>query len=121
VTFDETMPCTSSIFEHADYGHIGETIFVEEQDHIDWGDPEPSPPAAPVEPASTTSADRPNITSSTTWGPLELELTKPRGYQAIVEGEATSSRNTPRHIQCSHQPQQMIGELHELVTRSRSQ
>jgi hypothetical protein len=67
VTFDETMPCTSSMFEHADYGHIGETIFMEEQDHVDWGDPEPSPLTAPVEPASTTSADRPNITSSTTW------------------------------------------------------
>jgi hypothetical protein len=38
---------------------MGETIFVEE-DHndADWGDLEPSPP---VEPASTTLADGPDI------------------------------------------------------------
>jgi hypothetical protein len=36
VTFDETMPCTSPIFEHADHGQMGEIIFVEEeQDAID--------------------------------------------------------------------------------------
>jgi hypothetical protein len=45
----------------------------EEQDDVDWGDLEPSPPAAPVEPTYTTLVDRPDITSSTSWGPLELE------------------------------------------------
>jgi hypothetical protein len=33
---------------------MGQTIFVEEEhDDADWGDPEPTPLAAPVEPAST--------------------------------------------------------------------
>lgn len=30
VTLDETMPCTSPIFEHVDHGRMGETIFMEE-------------------------------------------------------------------------------------------
>jgi hypothetical protein len=87
VTFDETSHSTSPIFEHAGIDQMGETNFMdEEQDTVNWGDPEPSPPAASIKPASTTSADGPGITSSTTWGPLEPEPTEPRGYQAIVEG-----------------------------------
>jgi hypothetical protein len=45
---------------------------VEEQhDDVDWVAPEPTPPAAPVELASTTTTDGPDPTSSTTWGSLE--------------------------------------------------
>jgi hypothetical protein len=66
---------------------MGETIFmVEEHDDGDWGDLEPSPPAAPVKPASTTLADGPNITSSMTRGPHEPEPAEPGGDQATVEG-----------------------------------
>lgn len=54
------------------------------------GGPEPSPLDAPVEPASTTLTNEPNITSSTTWGPLEPELVEPGCDQVAVEGEATS-------------------------------
>jgi hypothetical protein len=51
---------------------MGQTIFVEEK-HGDtnWGDPESTPPAAPLEPASTTLSDGPDPTTSTTLGPLE--------------------------------------------------
>jgi hypothetical protein len=96
LTFDETSPSPSPIFELAGPDHMGQTIFVEEeQDNTDWGDPEPSPPAAPVEPASTTSVDGPNITSSMTWGPVEPEPTEPRRGEATIEGEDTSSREAP--------------------------
>jgi hypothetical protein len=72
VTFDETMPCTTPIFEHAGEDELGQSIFVdeEEEDGV-WDDPEPTPPAAPLEPASTTSPHGPDPSSSTTWGPLE--------------------------------------------------
>jgi hypothetical protein len=80
VTFDETISCASHVFEHEDDGQMGQTIFVEEeQDDTDWGDHEPSPLATLVEHASITLANKPNITSSMTWGPLELEPTKPGG------------------------------------------
>jgi hypothetical protein len=56
-----------------------------------------------------------------TWGPLKLESTKPIGIEVAVEGEATSVRDAPRHIQRDHPPQKIIGELHGRVTRSRYQ
>lgn len=67
VTFDETISCASPVFEHEDDGQMGQTIFVEqEQDNADWGNHEPSPLATLVEHASTTLANRPNITPSMT-------------------------------------------------------
>ena len=67
----------------------------EEHDDVDWVAPEPTPPAAPVELASTTTTDGPNPTSSTTWGLLELAPAETRGVEATVEGEVTSSREAP--------------------------
>jgi hypothetical protein len=83
----------------------------EEHDDADWVALEPTPPAAPVEPASTTTADGPYPTPSTTWGPLEPVLAEIGGVEAAVEGEATSSREAPQHIQRRHPPQQMIGSF----------
>ena len=78
---------------------MGETIFVEEeQDDTDWGNPEPSSLVVPVEPASTTSANRLDITSSTTWGPLELQPARHGGDQADVN----LFEDAPRHIQRCH-------------------
>jgi hypothetical protein len=77
---------------------------VEEQYNIDWGNPKLSPPATLVEPASTTSTNKPIITSSTTWGQLELELTEPRGNQTAIERERPlrarhhDTSNTITHI-----------------------
>ena len=66
---------------------MGQTIFVEEeQDDANWGDPEPTPPAAPVELASTTSTDGLDPTSSITWGLLETMPFALRGGQATIEG-----------------------------------
>jgi hypothetical protein len=73
VTFDETAPCPSPIFDPTGLDQMGQTIFVEEEhDDADWVALEPTPPATLVEPASTTTADGPDPTPSTTWGPLEL-------------------------------------------------
>jgi hypothetical protein len=121
VTFDETAPCPSPFFEPTGPDQMGQTIFVEEEhDNADWGDPKSTPPTL-VEPASITSADKTDPTSSSTWGLLELASTEIGGVEATIEGEATSSREAPQHIQHRHSPEQMIRELHERVTRSRSQ
>jgi hypothetical protein len=57
------------------------------------------------------------MSTSTTWGLLEPKYAEPRGVQAAVEEEDTSSREASRHVLRDHPPQ-MIGELHEQVTRS---
>jgi hypothetical protein len=62
----------------------------EEHDDADWVALEPTPPAARVEPASTTTTDGPDPTSSTTWGPLEPGLAETGGVEAAVEGDAFS-------------------------------
>ena len=41
--------------------------------------------------------------------------------EATVEGEATSRREAPRHIQNLHPASKMIGDINERTTRSRSQ
>jgi hypothetical protein len=78
---------------------MGNTIFLEEEhDNADWSDPEPTPLAAPFKPVSTNLDDGPNISTSTTWGPLEPEGAEPGGVEATAEGEATSTRGAPQHV-----------------------
>jgi hypothetical protein len=94
------MPCSSPFFDCAGDQEIGERIFVEEeQEDADWGDPELTPPAAPLEPATSTLAHGPDPSSSTTWSPFEQPpQPAPAALEealATVEGEATSSREAP--------------------------
>jgi hypothetical protein len=119
------MPCSIPIFESAGDQEIGESIFVEEnEEDTDWGDAEPTSSAVLAESATTTLAHRPDPSSSTTWGPYEPPphptLAAPEEVPAVVEGEATSLREAPRHIQRRHLPQTMIGDISQRVTRSRS-
>jgi hypothetical protein len=110
------MPCSVSFFESTGDQEIGESIFIEEnEEDADWGDAEPISLAVPVESATTTSAHRPDSSSSTTWGPHEPPSqptpAAPEEAPAAVEGEATSSREAPRHIQRRHPPQTMINNI----------
>jgi hypothetical protein len=94
------MPCFIPIFESAGDQEIGESIFVEENEvDVDWGDVEPTSSATPVEFVMTTSAHGPDPSSSTTWGshepPPQPTLAAPEEALAVVEGEATSSREAP--------------------------
>ena len=67
----------------------------EEQEDADWGDPELTPPAVPLEPTTSTSAQGPDPSSSTTWGlceqPPQPAPVAPKEAPAAIEGEATSS------------------------------
>jgi hypothetical protein len=96
----------------------------EEQEHADWGDPEPTPPATPLEPATSTSTHGPDPSTFTTWGPFEQPhqptSAAPEEAQAAVEGKVTSSREAPRHIQHRHPPQTMISDIDQRVMQSRS-
>jgi hypothetical protein len=109
VTFDETMPCSSPIFECAGDREIGESTFVEEDEEgADWGDLEPTPPAAPLESVMTTSAHDLDPSSSMTWGPHEPPPqptpATPEEAPATIEGKVTSSREASQHIQRRHPP-----------------
>jgi hypothetical protein len=72
----------------------------------------------------TTLAHSPDPSSSMTWGPHELPpqptLAAPKEAPAAIEGETTSLREAPRHIQRRHPPKTMIGDIDQRVTRSRS-
>jgi hypothetical protein len=119
------MPCSIFVFESASDKEIGESIFVEENEKdADWGDVKPISSATPIESTTTTSAHGPDPSSSTTWGPCELPPqlapAAPKEAPAVVEGEVTSSREAPRHIQCCHPPQTMISNISQRVTLSRS-
>jgi hypothetical protein len=54
VTFDETLPSPSPVFEPIGPDQMGETIFAEEHNNIYWGAVGPSQLAASVEPVSMT-------------------------------------------------------------------
>ena len=64
----------------------------EEQEDADWGDPEPTPLATPLEPATTNPAHGLDPSSSTTWGPCEQPPqptpAAPEEAPAAVEEEA---------------------------------
>jgi hypothetical protein len=78
-------------------------------------------PFTPLEPATSTLAHDPNPSSSTTWGPYEQPPqptpAAPKEVPAAVEGEVTSLREAPRHIQHCHLPQTMIGDIDQRVSR----
>jgi hypothetical protein len=119
------MHCSIPTFESADDQEISESIFVEEiKEDADWGDAEPTFSATPVESATTTLTHGLDLSSSTTWGLHEPSprptLVTPEEASTTIEGEVTSLREAPQHIQHRHLPQTMIGDISQGVTRSRS-
>jgi hypothetical protein len=99
VTFNETAPCTSPVFEPIGPDQMGHTIFVEEEHtNDDWGDTELTLLAVSVKRASNTLVNGPDPASSTTWCLVEPEPAEPRDCQATIESDATSSREAPQHI-----------------------
>ena len=128
ITFDETIPCTTNVFELADEQEMGKSIFEEEEELVDGGEDDVvighAPAAAPVPSTSTTFLDGPDSTSTTpSHQHVPLHDQAEEEVQAnlvAVEGEATSEREAPRHIQCRHPRQQMTCNLHERTTRHNS-
>ena len=76
-----------------------------------------------VSATSSDDDDGPDPTTSTSRGPIE-QVTQPSPAASeetpvLVEEEATSTREAPRHIQRRHRPQQMLSDLNEQVTQSK--
>jgi transposase InsO family protein len=122
VTFDETMPCFSSAFECAGDDEIGQSIFEDEVDGLDDDDDATEDPAVleatPIQTPSSTIDDGPSELFTSTADPAAIPTVDHE--PATIEGEATSVRTAPRHIQRCHPPQQMIGNLNERTTRYKS-
>jgi hypothetical protein len=98
VTFDETAPYSSGVFECAGNKKMEESIFVDEKlQGIDSDEDEPLLPSTsspePV-PASTLEAEALHATTSST---AAVEASR-------VEGEIVSEREAPSHIQRRHPP-----------------
>jgi hypothetical protein len=107
ITFDETMPCMTSAFEFAGEQEMGQRIFEEEEENADDGDENEDgidhvPAVAPVHSTSTTFIDGPDTTSTTSGHQHEQpydQVAKVQEDPTEVEGEATSGRAAPQHIQ----------------------
>jgi hypothetical protein len=112
VTFDETTPYPHDVFECAGDKKMDESIFVDEGLHgVDGDEDDPllsfisSPGHVPT---STLEAKSPQATTSST---AVVEA-------SWVEGEIIFESGAPSHIQKTHPPQQIIGNLNERITQS---
>jgi hypothetical protein len=112
VTFDETTPCPRSVFECAGDKEMEESIFIDEGlQGVDGDEDEPLLPSTSSPehvPASTLEAEAPQATTTST---AVVEASR-------VEGEIVSESGSLSHIKKRHPPQQIIGNLNEMVTHS---
>jgi hypothetical protein len=112
VTFDETAPCPRGVFECVGDKEMEESIFIDEGlQGVDGDEDEPLlPSTTSPEPVSTSihKVEPPQATTSYT---SAVEASR-------VEGEIVSELGAPSHIQKTHPPQQIIGNLNERVTHS---
>jgi hypothetical protein len=115
VTFDETTPCNSVVFECAGDDEVGKKIFEDEEDDVgeDDGD-DCEDPATHVPSTSTTTTTMQDGPSPT---PPRIQQDQ---VEAAAEGEVVSRREAPRHVQVDHPLSIIIGDINERTTRSRS-
>jgi hypothetical protein len=113
MTFNETPPCTRDVFESAGDKEMEESIFVDEKLHGFECDEDEH-----IAHASTSSL-RPIPTSILEAETPQAATSSSVGVQASRIEEEINSRNiAPSHIQKTHPPQQIIGNLNERVTWS---
>jgi hypothetical protein len=112
VTFDETAPCHHGVVECAGDKEMEESIFIDEGLQGVEGDEDepllPSTTSLEHVPASTLEAEAPQATTSSI---ATVEASR-------VEEEIISESEASSYIQKTHPPQQIIGNLNEMVTRS---
>jgi hypothetical protein len=112
VTFDETALYPRDVLECAGDKEMEESIFVDEGlQGVDGDEDEPLLPSTsslePI-PASTLEAEAAQATTSSTAAAEESR----------VKGEIVSKPGAPSHIQKTHPPQQIIGNLNKRVIYS---
>jgi hypothetical protein len=113
MTFDETAPYPHDVFESAGDKEMDKSIFVDEGLHGFEGDKDEH-----IAPESTLS---PGLVPSSTHeieAPLVATSSSAGVHASEIEREINSKNGAPSHIQKTHPPQQIIGNLNERVTRS---
>jgi hypothetical protein len=112
MTFNETAHCPRDVFECAGDKEMEESIFIDEElqgFNCDEDDPLCTSTSSPKPvSASTLEAQAPQATTSST---TVVEASQ-------VDGKIIFESSAPPHIQNSHPPQQIIGNLNEMVTQS---
>jgi hypothetical protein len=116
VTFDETQPCSSSIFDCAGDDEIGKKIFEDEEDDV--GEDDGHDGEAPAMHVSSTST----MTSQVQDGPSPTPtMIQQDQVEAAVEGGGVlSRREAPMHVQVDHPPSRITSDINERTTWSRS-
>ncbi|WVZ49248.1 hypothetical protein U9M48_000622 [Paspalum notatum var. saurae] len=109
VSFHETMPCTTPIFELSGDDEIGTSIF-EEDDAIEEGDGRITVCAADPTPSEMSDDDAPQITSTTT-----IEMPSTSEGLVVDAGEVTSRATRSRAVQWDHRPEMIIGDVGKRV------
>jgi archaellin len=110
VTFDETAPCPLDVFECAGDKEMEESIFVDEGlQGVNGDEDDPLLPSTLSPEHVLASTLETEATQATTSSTAVVEA-------SWVEGEIISESGAPSHIQKTHPPQQIIGNLNERVT-----
>ncbi|WVZ81076.1 hypothetical protein U9M48_028500 [Paspalum notatum var. saurae] len=117
VSFNETMPCTTPVFELSGDDEERTPIFEDEEGAIDVGDAGATEPAAASAP-STMSSDHEGGPLSTVSSSLSRQQAHAEAGPAEDAGEVTSEIVPSRQVQRDHPPHRMIGDIHQRVTRS---
>jgi hypothetical protein len=114
VSFDETQPCDSSIFECAGDDEVGKKIFENEEDDVGEDDADDGEAPAMHVPSTST------MTTTMQDGPSPTPPTIQQDQvEAAAEGEVVSRREALRHVQVDHPPSRIIGDINERTTWSR--
>jgi hypothetical protein len=119
VTFDETQPCSSSIFECAGDEEVGKKIFEDEEDDAgeEDGEEDGADGEAPVSHVPSTSTTATTVQDGPSATPTMIQQDQ---VEAAAEGEVVSRREAPRHVQVDHPPSRIISVINERTSRSRS-
>jgi hypothetical protein len=115
VTFNETQPCNSSVFDCAGDDEVGKKIFEDEEDDTEEDDGDDGEAPATHVPSTSTT------TTTVQDGPSPTPPTVQQDQvETVAEGEVVSRREAPRRIQVDHPPSRIIGDINVRTTQSTS-
>jgi hypothetical protein len=115
VTFDETQPCTSLVFECAGDDEVEKKIFEDEKGYA--GEDDDDDGEAPATHVPSTSTTMTTVQDGPSPTPPMIQQDQ---VEAAAEGEVVSRREALRHVQVDHPPSRIIRDINEHTTRSRS-
>ena len=116
VSFDETLPCTTPVFELSGDDDEGTSIFEDDEEGPGDGDGGTTARAADPTPSETSDDDDvPPITSTTT-----IDVPSTSEGPAADAGEVTSRATGSRAVQRDHPPERIISDVGSRTLRSRS-